>query len=124
MKDPYIYVQKSINVLFPFEMRVARASVNLRPQPASMKSLKGDKLKSERNCVYASIIELVKSLLFFLVHYYRAVAMKTDRQDGSYGHSRNHLFLHLIQIFCLLFRSTKGDFSKYPTDAPTILSDW
>ena len=47
----------------------------------------------------------------------RAVAMKTDGQDGSYGHSSFHLFLHLIQIFCLLFRSTKGDFSKYPMDA-------
>ena len=28
----------------------------------------------------------------------RAVAMKTDGQDGSYGHSRMHLFLHLIQF--------------------------
>ena len=45
----------------------------------------------------------------------RAVAMKTDGQDGSYGHSSFHLFLHLIQIFCLLFRSTKGGFSMYPT---------
>ena len=32
-------------------------------------------------------------------------------------------FLHLIQIFCLLFRSTEGGFSRYPTDDPTILSD-
>ena len=54
----------------------------------------------------------------------REVAMKTDGQDGSYGQSRIHLFLDLIQIFCLLFRSTEGGFSRYPTDAPTILSDW
>ena len=29
--------------------------------------------------------------------YVRAVAMKTDGQDGSYEHSRMHFFLHLIQ---------------------------
>ena len=46
----------------------------------------------------------------------REVAMKTDGQDGSYGQSRMHLFLHLIQIFCLLFRSTEGGFSRYSTD--------
>ena len=27
---------------------------------------------------------------------FREVAMKTDGQDGSYGHSRMHLFLRLI----------------------------
>jgi len=55
---------------------------------------------------------------------YREVAMKTHGQDGSHGHGRMHPFLHSIQTLRPPSRSTEGGLSRYPTDAPTILSDW